>query len=76
LQELEARLHLVGRTFVKRFNRHRPGHRNNQAFHSHRFPGVEVEDLVAKVERFSAQTGRFRGVRVGRLSEHIFTLDS
>lgn len=74
-RETQARLHLLGRTWVKRFNRHRPGHRNNLAFHRHRFPGVGVGELTEKVERFTTQTSRFSGVRVGCLSEHIFTLD-
>jgi surface carbohydrate biosynthesis protein len=75
-QYLEARVHLAGRTQVKRINRYRPGHRNNLDFHFHRFPGVTAEDLREKIGPFERQLGRFEGLRVGRISEHIFTVSA
>jgi len=73
-RRLEARVHLTGRTLVKRINRYRPGHRNNLDFHSHRFPGVTTADLREKIGQFAGLLGRFSGLRVGRISEHIFTI--
>jgi surface carbohydrate biosynthesis protein len=73
-RRLEARAHLAGRTLVKRINRYRPGHRNNLDFHRHRFPGVTTADLREKIGQFEGLLGRFSGLRVGRISEHIFTI--
>jgi surface carbohydrate biosynthesis protein len=73
-RELEARAHLAGRTMVKRINRYRPGHRNNLDFHHHRFPGVTTAELREKIDRYGRLLGRFRGLRVGRISEHTFTI--
>jgi len=69
-----ARVHLAGRTAVKRFNRYRPGHRNNLEFHRHRFPGVDVVELREKIARFGGLLGRFDGVRVETLAEHLFAI--
>jgi len=74
LRALAARLHLLGRTAVKRLNRHRPGHRNNLEFHRHRFPGVDAAELQEKIARFGRLLGRFDGVRVESLGEHLFTI--
>ena len=73
-RRLEARIHLAGRTLVKRANRHRPGHRNNLDFHDHRFPGVTIAELREKVDQFGRLLGRFTGLCIGRVSEHIFTI--
>ena len=69
-----ARIHLAGRTAVKRFNRYRPGHRNNIEFHQHRFPGVDAAELQEKIARFGSLLGRFDGLRVEPLVEHLFTI--
>jgi surface carbohydrate biosynthesis protein len=69
-----ARVHLAGRTVVKYVNRHRPGHRNNLEFHRHRFPGVDAAELQEKIARFGSLLGRFDGLRVETLAEHLFTI--
>jgi surface carbohydrate biosynthesis protein len=74
LRSSRARLHLLGRTAVKLLNRHRPGHRNNLDFHRHRFPGVDAEELQAKISQFGGLLGRFEGVRVDTLAEHLFKI--
>jgi len=75
-RQIEARVHLLGRTGVKRINRYRPGHRNNLDFHDHRFPGVTTDELQEKIDRFERQLGRFKGLRVGRISRYIFTISA
>jgi hypothetical protein len=69
-----ARIHLVGRTAVKRLNRYRSGHRNNLEFHQHRFPGVDAAELQDKIARFGSLLGRFDGLRVETFAEHLFTI--
>ena len=74
LRSRVARIHLAGRTAVKRFNRYRPGHRNNLEFHQHRFPGVDAAELQEKIARFGSLLGRFDGLHVETLAEHLFTI--
>ena len=62
------------RTLVKRINGLRPNHRNSAAYHAHRFPGVSASELNARIARFSAQLGRFGGIRAAAHSPHIFRI--
>jgi hypothetical protein len=70
-----ARTHLALRTLVKTVNRYRPGHRNNLAFHRHRFPGVTAAELQAKIEGLQDQLGRFAGLRAKPIARHLFTIE-
>ena len=61
------------RTFGKKINMHRPGHRNNIKYHDHRFPGTSVREITEKIERLgSLLGGRFQGLKVKKLGKHIF----
>ena len=61
------------RRFVKQVIKARiPGHRNNPAFQRHRFEGVSVEELRARIARLGHALGRFGGVEVEPIAEHIF----
>lgn len=60
------------RTLKKRINSMRPHHRNNAAYHRHRFPGVTVTELNDRIARFGKLLGRFGGVRAEARSPHVF----
>jgi hypothetical protein len=61
------------RSFVKQVIKARiPGHRNNPAFQRHRFEGVRIEELRARIARLGRALGRFDGVEVEPIAEHIF----
>ena len=62
------------RTLVKRINGLRPQHRNSAAYHAHRFPGVTVPELNARIARFGAELGRFGGVRADARSPYVFRI--
>ncbi len=62
------------RTLVKRVNGMRPNHRNSAAYHAHRFPGVTVPELNARIARFGAELGRFGSVRAEALSPYVFRI--
>ena len=62
------------RTLVKRINGLRPNHRNSAAYHAHRFPGVTVPELNARIARFGAELGRFGGVRAEARSPYVFRI--
>jgi surface carbohydrate biosynthesis protein len=64
------------RTVKKQRNMRKPGHRNNIAFHNHRFPGISVEEIQNRVSRFGRLLNRFDKVRVEQHSRHIFTFKS
>lgn len=60
------------RTFEKRINMLRPGHRNNIALHDHRYPGITAEEMLAIIDRFRQLLDRFHGLRVEKHSEHLY----
>ncbi len=62
------------RTLGKRFNGLLPEHRNGPAYHAHRFPGVSVSELNARIARFGAELGRFQGVRAEARSPYVFRI--
>lgn len=62
------------RTLVKRINGLKPKHRNSAADHTHRFPGVTVLELNARIARFGAEIERFGSVRVEARSPYIFRI--
>jgi len=66
--------HNTVRTVVKRINMHRPGHRNNLAFHAHRFPDISVNEIRERISRMGGLLNRFNSIRVGQHSQHIFTI--
>ena len=51
------------------------GHRNNPQFQKHRFQGMSCEELQARAERLSDTLGRFQGVKVRKVTEHIFLVE-
>ena len=64
------------RTLSKRINMRRPGHRNNAAFHDHRFPAISVEEMSERIGRLGRLLNRFESIRVEQHSRHIFTIRS
>jgi hypothetical protein len=70
-------LHNKVRTLSKKINMRRPGHRNNLKYHAHRFPGVTATELEAAAARLGALLGRnFADLRITRMQEHIFRIES
>ena len=54
----------------------RRGHRNSTEYHDHRYPGVTLEEMRARVARLRDALGRFHGIRIRQLFEHIFHVDA
>jgi surface carbohydrate biosynthesis protein len=60
------------RSLVKQHIKARiPEHRNNPAFQQHRFPGVSVDELRERIACLGRVLGRFEGVKVDPVAEHI-----
>jgi surface carbohydrate biosynthesis protein len=72
---LRGWLHNRVRTASKKINMRRPGHRNNFAYHQHRFPGITVDEMQARINRLGELLGRFQDLRVERWSRYIFSIN-
>ena len=76
-ERLRARFDAEWRSFVKQNVSARiPGHRNNPDFQKHRFQGMSIADLQARADRLSAAVGRFSGVKVRSVADHIFRVEA
>jgi surface carbohydrate biosynthesis protein len=71
---LSGRIHSRLRTAVKHVNMRRPGHRNNLAYHAHRWPDISVDEVKKRVARLGNLLDRFKKIRVTRYSKHIFRI--
>ena len=67
-------VHNKARTAIKRVNMKRPAHRNNAAYHAHRFPDISVDEVERRVERLKRLLNRFENVRVQEHSAHTFRI--
>lgn len=70
-----AWLHAQTRRAVKATQGRRADHKHASAAHAHRFPGTSVRDLSERMERLSAQLGRFSELRVSEWSQHVFRIE-
>ena len=73
---LRGRLHNRVRTISKKINMRRPGHRNNFAYHRHRFPGVSADGIQMRIKRLGELLNRFQDVQVEQVSEYIFRMSA
>jgi surface carbohydrate biosynthesis protein len=62
------------RTVVKHINMRRPAHRNNLAYHAHRWPDISVAEVRNRISRLGKLLNRFDGLRVEPYSQHIFKI--
>jgi len=71
---LRGWLHNRVRTASKKINMRRSGHRNNFAYHQHRFPGVTADEIQERINHLGNILGRFQHVRVVPQSRYVFTM--
>lgn len=62
------------RTAVKHINMRRPIHRNNLAYHKHRWPNISVGEARNRAIRLADLLDRFRNIRVTQYAKHIFRI--
>jgi len=65
-----------GLGLVNRYKSHLPGEFNKPAFQRHRYPGISVEELEARLSRFQHILGYAEKLKVDKISEHIFRITS
>ena len=69
-------LHANGRRLVKRIKAHLPGSHAPPAFHRHRYPGISVEQLNARMRLFQEVLKDDTPISASRLYDQIFVIQS
>jgi surface carbohydrate biosynthesis protein len=73
-QRLSGTVAAEARAVWKRWAANKPGHKSNEAYTRHRFPGLGVSEVRAKIALFSRTLGRFSTVDAEDASENIFKI--
>ena len=74
---LRGRIRAGRRSLVKQHIKSRiPGHRSNPAYLQHRFEGVSIDALRARVARFGRALNRFEQVKAEPVSEEVFRIST
>ena len=71
---LSGRLMSAVRTLIKRGKEHIPGSHNRPEFQRHRYPGISLEDIQARLSRFQQVLGDSRELKVGQRSQQFFEI--
>ena len=67
-----AWLHSRGRTLEKNTRSRIPGDKNDPGYQQQRFPGISVDGVRERVNRFRGVLGRFEDLKVTGLEDHVF----
>jgi surface carbohydrate biosynthesis protein len=65
-----------GLGFVNRYKSHLPGEFNKPAFQRHRYPGISIEELRARLSRFQHILGYSEELKVEEISDQIFRISA
>ena len=63
------------RTLIKRFKERLPGSHNRPEFQRHRYPGVSLEEIRARLSRFQRVLGDSKEVEVEQISSQFFRIN-
>jgi surface carbohydrate biosynthesis protein len=63
-----------GLSLANRYKSHLPGEFNKPAFQRHRYPGVSIEDLRARLSRFQQILAYSEKLKVEEISDQIFQI--
>lgn len=70
-----ARAKAALRTAIKRFNMKRSDHWAGKRYNAHRFPGVTLDEINARIARFHDVLGRFEPVRARACGAALFSIE-
>jgi hypothetical protein len=62
------------RVIEKKVKGRLPNHRNSPDFFRHRFPGITLDELRARIGRYEGLLSRFHNLKALQVSEHIFKI--
>ena len=63
-----------GRRLIKRAREYLPGPHNRPEFQRHRYPGISLEELLARLRKFQNLLGYKQELRVEQLVQDIFSI--
>jgi hypothetical protein len=63
-----------GLGFINRFKSYLPGALNKPAFQRHRYPGISIEELNARLSRFQQILGYDEDLKVEEITEQMFQI--
>jgi hypothetical protein len=66
----------AGRTMIKRYKDSRPGSHNRPEFQKHRYPGISIADIRARISRFQNLLGDAQNLRVEKWSHQFFRISA
>jgi len=72
LDRLSGRVRAKRRLWSRKTREHRPGPHAPPEFHRHRYPGVTIEDLRRRIDRFQQLLGDAAPIRAEAVREHVF----
>ena len=64
------------RTLKKRAKPYLPHSINKAEFQQHRYPGISLEEVEARVDRFQELLGHENNLKIAQLSNHFFQISS
>ena len=65
-----------GLGLVNRYKSYLPGEFNKPAFQRHRYPGISIEELRARLSRFQHILGYSEELKVEEISDQIFRISA
>jgi len=65
-----------GLGLINRYKSYLPGEFNKPAFQSHRYPGISIEELSARLSRFQNILGYSEKLKVEHISDQIFRISA
>jgi surface carbohydrate biosynthesis protein len=65
-----------GLGLVNRYKSYLPGEFNKPAFQRHRYPGISIEDLEARLSRFQHILGYSEKLKIEEISDQIFRISA
>jgi hypothetical protein len=65
-----------GLDLVNRYKSHLPGEFNKPAFQRHRYPGIPIEELGARLSRFQRILGYSEKLKVEEIFDQIFRIST
>ena len=75
-ERLQRRLIAEGYNLYKRLKPRLPGSHNRPEFQRHRYPGIALEELNAKIARLQQILGHTNRLKAKQISEVLFRIDA
>ena len=75
LRAAKARATAAIRSTIKKVNMRRSNHWAGKRYNAHRFPGITLDEINARITRFDQVLGRFAGLRASACGDALFSIN-